>query len=577
MAIGANEAVEAGALLPARMLNEFSYCPRLFYIEWVQGEFRDNVHTVEGRTVHRRVDRKKGALPEVRDEEKPFEARSVSLSSTELGLTARIDLVEGEGGLVQPVDYKKGRPPENAWRAWEPERVQLCAYGLLLREHGYACEQGILYFAQTRERVEVPFDAKLVERTLTLLTEARATARKADIPPPLEASPKCVGCSLQGICLPDEVNLLRGDTGLFEPPKNEVAPPGAGGPKPMVRPIYSAKDDGSPLYVQEQGARLGLSGEQLQVQNKDREKLGDVRLRELSHVVILGNVQVSTQALRELFDRGIPVAWMSYGGWLSGFTEGLGHKNIALRQAQFRAVDDPERSLTLAKGFVRSKIANCRTMLRRNHEDPPEALLRDLQLELKSVDDADGLPTLLGMEGNAARMYFGAFAGMLKPKEEGAFSFDFTTRTRRPPRDPVNAMLSFAYSMLAKELSVAARLVGLDPLLGFYHQPRYGRPALALDLMEEFRPIIADSVVLNVVNTGVLQGTDFLVTPAGTSMKPAARKKFVHQFERRLAEEVTHPLFGYRVSYRRVLAIQCRLLARHLMGEIDAYPEFRTR
>src|SRR5690606_35553521 len=112
---------------------------------------------------------------------------------------------------------------------------------------------------------------------------------------------------------------------------------------------------------------------------------------------------------------------------------------------------------------------------------------------------------------------------------------------------------------------------------GFYHQPRYGRPALALDLMEEFRPIVADSVVLNVVNTGVLQKNDFLITPAGTSMKPAARKRFVQQFERRLSEEVTHPLFGYRVSYRRVLAMQCRLLARHLMGEIEHYPEFRTR
>src|SRR5690606_29982114 len=236
------------------------------------------------------------------------------------------------------------------------------AYGLLLREHGYDCEQGTLYFAQTRERVEIPFDDELVARTLKLLAEARTTARQPDIPPPLESSPKCVGCSLQGICLPDEVNLLRQNSDPLESPTPEDAPLNRGGPRPAVRPIYSAKDDGSPLYVQEQGARLGLSGEQLQVQNKDREKLGDVRLRELSHIVILGNVQVSTQALRELFDRGIPVAWMSYGGWLSGFTEGLGHKNIALRQAQFRAVDDPARSLALAKGFVRSKIANCRTL-----------------------------------------------------------------------------------------------------------------------------------------------------------------------------------------------------------------------
>lgn len=574
MSIGASESAEAGEFLPVRMLNEFTYCPRLFFLEWVQGEFEDNVHTVEGRAVHKRVDRKKGALPEVEAEERPFEARSVSLSSTALGLSAKIDLVEGDGSAVMPVDYKKGRPPDNAWRAWDPERVQLCAYGLLLREHGYQCELGVLYFAQTRERVEVPFDDELIALTLSLLAEAKQIAAKGEIPPPLVANPKCSGCSLQGICLPDEINLLKHFESAGEEPQVPPAKPVKG--TENIRYIYSAKDEGSPLYVQEQGARLGLSGEQLEIK-KEQEKLASVRLRELTHVVVMGNVQISTQALRELLDRGVPVCWMSYGGWLSGFTEGMGHKNIGLRQAQFRAADDAARSLALSKGFVRSKIANCRTLLRRNHAQAPEQALRDLAMHGDAVDGAENLETLLGVEGNAARIYFAAFPGMLKPKQDAAFAFDFQTRSRRPPKDPINAMLSMAYSLLAKELSVAARLVGLDPLLGFYHQPRYGRPALALDLMEEFRPLIADSVVLNVVNTGVMQPSDFLVTQVGTTMKPEGRKRFLFQFERRLSEEVTHPVFGYRISYRRVLAVQCRLLARHLMGEIDTYPEFRTR
>jgi CRISPR-associated protein Cas1 len=166
---------------------------------------------------------------------------------------------------------------------------------------------------------------------------------------------------------------------------------------------------------------------------------------------------------------------------------------------------------------------------------------------------------------------------MLQPPGPERLAFDFAKRTRRPPRDPVNALLSFAYSLLAKDLAITARATGLDPFLGFYHQPRFGRPALALDLMEEFRPLVADSVVLSVINTGVVGVQDFLHSSLGVSLTPEARKRVLRAYERRLDEEVTHPVFGYRISYRRVLEVQCRLLGRHLLGELPEYPEFRTR
>jgi CRISPR-associated protein Cas1 len=567
MGLGADESVEAGQFLPVRMLNEFTYCPRLFYLEWVQGEFADNAFTVEGRGVHRRVDSKRGTLPR-QDEERPFEARSVSLSSSRLGLSAKIDLVEGTGSEAVPVDYKRGRAPDNPERSHEPERVQLCAYGLLLREHGYPCQHGVLYFAESRERVEVPFSEALVERTLELLGQARHVAAGGNIPPPLRASRKCLGCSLQGICLPDEVNLLSA----------QEAQAGDGPPeKKEPRRLVASRDDAQPLYVQEQGAYVGLNGELLEVRGKERELLAEVRLFELSQLVVLGNVQVSTQALRELCERSIPVCWMSYGGWLAGLTEGLGHKNIELRRAQFRAAEDPGRALALARRFVQAKVANCRTLLRRNHPEPQEETLRELARQLQAAAEAVDTPALLGVEGNAARLYFQAFPGLLRPAEKEGLSFDFTTRSRRPPKDPVNALLSLAYSLLAKDVCVTARAVGLDPFLGFYHQPRYGRPALALDLMEEFRPLIADSVVLSAVNTGVVTPEDFQRHPVGVSLKPEARKRFMRAYERRMDELVTHPVFGYRISYRRVLEVQSRLLARHLLGEVPEYPGFRTR
>lgn len=565
MAVGSDEGVEAGELIPARMLNELSFCPRLFYIEHVQREFADNAFTVEGRGVHRRVDKPSNvAVAEAPDE--PFHARSVSLSSETLGLSAKIDFLEGDAGGVVPVEYKRGKPPPVPERAYEPERVQVCAYGLLLREHGYTCDGGILYFAAAKTRVEVPFTEELIARTKELLAQGRALSQGGEIPPPLEASPKCAGCSLHAICLPDEVTALRAEA----PPSGEVA-------EPKVRLLLPARDDAKPLYVTEQGARVGISGGEVQVKGREGGALGHARLVELSQLVLWGNVSVSAQAMRELLGREIPVCWLSYGGWLSGVADGMGSGNIELRRAQFRAADSESRCLRIAQRIVRNKIANARTLLRRNHRDAPEGALRDLAALVKAADETNGLPELLGIEGNAARIYFEAFDGMLKPPEDGQHTFSFEHRSRRPPKDPVNALLSMAYSLLARDLTVTCRLVGLDPFLGMYHQPRFGRPALALDLMEEFRPIIADSVVINAVNTGVVQAGDFLRSGLGVSLKPEGRRRFIQAYERRMGEEVTHPVFGYRVSYRRVLEVQVRLFARHLMGEIPEYPEFRTR
>jgi CRISPR-associated endonuclease Cas1 len=181
---------------------------------------------------------------------------------------------------------------------------------------------------------------------------------------------------------------------------------------------------------------------------------------------------------------------------------------------------------------------------------------------------------LLGLEGNAARVYFRAWAPLVKGDSE---EFDFASRNRRPPRDPVNALLSFCYALLTTTWTETAARVGFDPYLGFFHQPRYGRAALALDLMEEFRPLIADSVVLSIVRRGIVGPDDFIRTPTACALSQAGRRKTIAAYERRLEEEITHPVFGYRASYRRILEVQARLLGRHLTGELDSYPEFTTR
>jgi len=551
-------------LLPARMVNEFAYCPRLAYFEWVDGEFADNAETTEGRFHHRRVDqapvRKSRPTENQESGEATIHQRSVWLSSEGLGVTAKIDLVEGEGQAVVPVDYKRGKRPHTAQGAWEPERVQLCVQGLLLREQGFTCERGVLYFVGSRERVEVPFDDELVARTREFLAGMRTMTQATIAPPPLVDSPKCPRCSLVGLCLPDEVGWLR-------QPHN--------GDMPALRKLIPTNDDALPLYIQTPGAKLGKDGECLKVKDHD-DVIGEARLVETSQVVLYGAVQVSTQVVQELCKRNIPLVYCSSGGWFYGMTTGLLHKHVELRRRQYAVAGDRDRCLQLARRFVQAKIANCRTLLRRNHRAAPDTVIQDLKNDHAHAGTVESLESLLGVEGTAARRYFSEFAGMLKEAEPGA-RFDFDGRNRRPPRDPVNAMLSLLYSMLAREWTVTLQSVGLDPYLGFYHQPRYGRPALALDMMEEFRPLIADSAVLTAINNGEVQQSDWFERMGSVTLTPEGRRRLIETYERRMGQEITHPVFGYQISYRRVLEVQARLLGRYLLGEIPELPPFTTR
>ena len=548
-------------LLPARMVNEYEYCPRLAYLEWVQGEWADSGDTEEGRHVHRRVDKPGGEMPAASETEpmEKFHARSITLSSNKLGLIAKMDLVEGEGDVVTPVDYKRGKRPHVPRGAYEPERVQLCVQGLILEEHGYTCKEGVLYFAGSKERVRVEFDDDLRERTLSAVNGLRLVAAGGQLPPPLEDSPKCPRCSLVGICLPDEVNFLR---------RSAVSP----------RPLAVGRDVALPLYVQAHNASVRKAGETLEV-TVDDKKVTTVRLMDVSQVVLMGNVYLSTPTLHELMRREVPVSWHSYGGWFLGHTVGNGHKNVELRTAQYQGSFDEQVYLRVAKGLVRAKIQNCRTLMRRNWrgEQSPDDLMTEFRWDIEQCERTGSLESLLGIEGQAAARYFRAFGNLIKREDEKNFAFNFTTRNRRPPTDPVNAMLSYAYSLLARTWTVTLMAVGFDPYRGFYHQPRYGRPALALDMMEPFRPLIADSTVLTAINNGEVRPTDFISAAGSVNLTPDGRKRFIAAFERRLSQEITHPLFGYRLSYRRLLEVQARLLGRYLLGDILEYPHFVTR
>ncbi len=578
--------VELPDYLPARMLNEFVYCPRLFFYEWVEGIFAHSADTIEGELRHEKLEVKSDPLPPP-DQEASIHSRSVTLSSETHRLIAKMDLVEGDAGAVVPVDYKKGSPRDSdeGPEAWPADRGQLCAQALILRDNGYTCEEAVAYYHATRQRVRVAIDDALIAETRGAIDAAKALAMRGEIPRALVDSPKCPRCSLVGICLPDETALCESLPEVIQNPQFSLFDErdGAKATSPatddVVRRLVPARDDLRPLYVTGHGLIVGKSGEVLQI--KERKKpVQEVRIGEISQVNVFGNVQFSAAAVQGLCWAEKPIGHFSYGGWFYGLTQGLGLKNVFLRKQQFALADELGFCLNVAREFVAAKIRNQRTLLRRNHVEPPALVLAQLKRYAEAALNAEELDELLGIEGNAARVYFANFTGMLKVEDgqrETPFTFEFTRRNRRPPVDPVNALLSFAYSLLVKDLTIVCHGVGLDPFIGFFHQPRFGRPALALDLIEGFRPLIADSVVVAAINTGMVTTEDFIHVGPAVALSPSGRKGFLRAYEQRMDTLVTHPLFGYRVNYRRILEIQTRLLARVLTGEAHRYVGFETR
>ncbi len=608
--------------LAVRMVNEFVYCPRLFHYEAAEGIFVHNADTLEGKAAHKRVDTDKPAeLPAAGEEvSENIHARSVSLFSEIMGLTGKLDLVEGEkdgeGRMVySPVEYKKGVPREgdDGRTLWDADKVQLILQILLLRENGFPCVEGVVYYRGSRQRV-------LLRPTEEEETWARAKVAEARVvrdgpkPPPLDHSPKCPRCSLVGVCLPDETRLLLPPTppggtksaqmelGMETLPDQTPLDPARiwadpFGDIPEIRfPTLSPGDDlrrlvapnaeTKALYLNTPGHFVGKSGDTLVVKEKDK-KVGEFLLKDLHHVALFGPVQVSSAVVQTLCEEDIPLTYFSMGGWFYGITRGHSLKNVLIRIEQFRHAGDPSLALAPARLMVHGKIRNQRTLLLRNHQNPPKAVLKALKHLASRALHTENTGSLMGVEGTAAALYFGEFGGMLKGSEtdeEGAriatpatFPFFPESRNRRPPRDPVNALLSLNYALLAKDCVLACLAAGFDPYVGFLHQPRHGRPALALDLMEEFRPLVADSTVLTVLNTGMLDQRHFAKAGEAVGLTPEGRKIALGAYERRLAANVTHPVFGYKISYRRALEIQARFLGRTLTGEAEQYVPFMTR
>ncbi len=592
---------------PARGVAEHAYCPRLFYYMTVEGVFLPSADTEQGAGAHRNVDRPSTATPELAttsarrtrpkqvekleetpiDADRPRSIRSLALTSENLGLTATLDLTEIEGTRAVPVEYRKGKPKRPGQvieptdemmeeprllplpEPWPTDRVQVGLQVLLLEESGYHVPEAYLYYAAEKQRLRVVVDDALRQEALAELNAAKRTA-EGQRPPPLVNDPRCPRCSLQPICLPDEINYQRFAALTVEgqTADDRLTP----------RKIWPPRDDGIHVVLQREGIRVGVRGQSVRVTDKEGELVRDLPLANIESLAVLGPVQVSTQALCVFAEHEVPVAYLSSAGRLVAMMDPMGPTSAAVRAAQVRVLDKPDRALELARAVTVAKIANQRTLLMRNHVGLPPRVASDLQYCITAAEHAATMAELRGHEGNAAATYFANFAGLFKQGvSKIACRFAAHGRQRRPPPDPINAVLSFGYSMLANECTAACRLASLEPTLGALHATRPGRPALSLDLMEPFRPLIADSVAVSTFNRGELVEGHFLDTAAGCALTDAGRKGFFSAYGRRMETEVKHPIFEYRLSYRRMLMLHARLVAAWLLGEVPNVAFLTTR
>ncbi|GEO27312.1 CRISPR-associated exonuclease Cas4/endonuclease Cas1 fusion [Alicyclobacillus acidoterrestris] len=556
--------------VPIRMLNELSYCERLYHLMHVQGLFEKSADTVEGSGQHDRADRRKRPS-DVGQDVWGFAPQSLHLGDEDLGIVGKLDAIRyQDDGYWEPVEAKHSSAPNGGtsfrlgeWeldgKAWPNDQIQLCAQGLLLRANGFPTVAGKLFYRGNRQTVRIVFSEELIAATVATIRRAHEL-EQASMPSPLLKSDKCFRCSLNGVCLPDETIRLTS-------PNGEAVP---------IRDIVPSRDDLGTVYVSEPGTRVGKRGYELTITSKDGME-STVPLKDVRHISLFGNVQISTQLVHDCMESGVTISYLTAAGRLVGMNHNLISKNVLVRREQFRRFGDERDRLTLARYIVRAKILNQRTLLRRNAHGLDKVILKDLLNHARRSEEATSIDSLLGIEGIAAKQYMQAFVLMLKVKGVPAGETLMNGRNRRPPKDPVNALLSLGYSLLERDMYAALAAVGLDPLMGFYHRIATGRPSLVLDMMEPFRAIIADSVVVRTLNTGEIAWDDFYIGQESCSLKLPGRKRFFQAFERRMHETVTHPVFGYKLSYRRMLELEARFLSRYLMGELPEYRPIVTR
>jgi CRISPR-associated protein Cas1 len=525
--------------VPISLVGHWVFCPRRAWLE-AAGEQTDTAQVAVGATASPAVDDPVAS--------RPTDMRAVEVGDPALGVVGRCDtlLVDRDGSLT--VVEHKATPVRRRPVVTEPMRIQLALQVRALRAMGHRVAGQAVYFSSHHVRVPVELREDDHEAAARAVAAAREVIQAAVAPPPLEDDPRCDACSHLGVCLPDERK---------------------GGE--VTRRVVVADPDTQVVHLATPGSRASVRDGRVIVRSQG-EEIGTIPLERVQGVVVHGNVDLSGALIRELLWRSLTIVWATGTGRVVGWaTPGWGPNGAArVRQHELAAFG----RLDVAREMVSAKIANQATLLRRNGDAHATVdLLRRRQRESLACRS---LPELLGVEGDAAARYFAAFNSMFQGRARAA-DISLPGRSGRPARDPVNAALNYAYALLLADAIRAVASCGLDPHAGFLHSSVRNKPALALDLCEELRAPVADSVVIGAFNTGELSPHDFSSVLGTTRLRDRGRRALIAAYERRVGTVFRHPVFGYRTSWRRAAEIQARMILGVIDGSQRRYRGIRIR
>jgi CRISPR-associated protein Cas1 len=550
-------------------LHALAYCRRLFYLEEVE-EIRvadDRVYA--GRTLHT-------ALAAI-EEDASGERTSLELSSPTLGLFGKVDCVKRRDGEYLPYEHKRGRcrRGESGPEAWPSDRLQVLAYAAMLEETlGRAVPEGRVRYHADNVTVKVPFDEQGRADLQAAIAEARSLRSSIERPPITDNERLCQRCSLAPVCLPEEGRLLddsESESTDFQDAAAETRAP--------VR-LFPADYDRATLHIVSSTASVGISGDTIVV----RPREGDPSkhpVRGVDTLVVEGQVQVSTQALRCCARHGVGVHWLSAAGThLASLVPTAGQ--VQRRVRQYRALSDETTCVRLAKCLAAAKVESQHRYLLRTTRSDADARarifenLKGISQRLDAIAHCDSRDALRGHEGLAAVDYFAALRQVLSDRVPDELRTD--SRSRRPPLDRFNALLSYGYGLLHTAVMRGILASGLEPALGFFHTPRSAAYPLVLDLMELFRVTLWDLVLVGSLNRGQWDAeSDFVVTRAKVWLSEAGRRKAIGLFESRLDESWKHPVLAYSLTYRRTIELEARLLEKEWSGEPGLFARSRLR
>jgi CRISPR-associated protein Cas1 len=538
-------------LIRVQSLHAMTYCERLFYLEEVEEIRVADAAVYAGRTLHLEL-------------EQGEESRTFELASEMLGLVGKIDAVKHRDGGWVPYEHKRGRArraDDKTAEAWPADALQVSAYAMLLEaaEHQPVAEGRIRYHADN-VTVRVPLDDVARRKVRAAVARAVELRSSTDRPPVSPNERLCVKCSLAPVCLPEEERIIRN-------------------PDYEALLLFPPHTEGKVIHVTTPGSRVGRSGDQLKVVAED-ETPKSFPIEDVQAVVVHGYAQVTTQALHLCADRSISVHWLTGGGKYVGcLTPDAGKVQKKIRQ--YHALSDPGFCLKLARKLATARAeGQLRYLLRATRgSGRPEPVVRafnDIRAALKGMTHAEGIDTVRGHEGQAAKAYFRALPCLFSDSVPD--DLKPTGRSRRPPRDRFNALLSFGYALLYRSVMQAILAVQLEPALGFFHTPRSAAHPLVLDLMELFRVPLWDMPLVASVNRKQWElKDDFSITQDHVWLSDAGRKKAIGLFERRLQESWKHPVTDYSLSYARTIELEARLLEKEWTGQPGLFAQARIR